>query len=61
MDTYVGDAKQGNQECSKCCGEGEQFPVPFEKLEIICEARNDSFHPPHLRRQTGRVVDVREW
>lgn len=47
-DTDIGNAEQGNQECSEGCGEGEELPVPLEDLKVICQACDDCLHATHL-------------
>lgn len=48
LDTDISNTEQGNQEGSKGCGEGEQFPVSLEDLEVIRQACNDCLHATHL-------------
>lgn len=48
LGTDISDAEQGEQEGPKGCGEGEEFPVPLEDLEIVRQACDDCLHATHL-------------
>lgn len=50
VDTDISDAKQGNKEGSKSCGEGEEFSVSFKNLKIICQPCDDCLHTTHLKK-----------
>lgn len=58
VNTDIGNAKQGNKEGSKCCGEGEELSVSFENLKVICQACDDRLHATHLKEtnQNGKIV-----